>query len=445
MRLLLPAALLSVASACSNGGAGGAGSTSTSTHVSGSTSSTGANSTSTGGPGGAGGGTSILRTDDISMTATSELEDEPTVAVGTQGIVAAAWNGNTNNTPVIGYAFSTDGGKTWLPPGIASPADSFGYGDPTLVTAADGTIYLSFVAFDMNFTMGRVHLAKAAPGTTSFAPAVVVNAPTDVGPYDKPVMAITKGQEILVSYSDYSSNQIVVARTSDGASFTQTPAGKPDPAPGLSMPCPSSSGGRTWVVFRGATTIQLRWSDDDGATFPTANASRVSPSTDNNLSEEDPVCVGNGNDVWVAYGLSHDNLDPSKYNWKDYALRLAHSSDGGATFTVVDAHDPTAGALFMEPALALEPKGTLDLAYYVGNMQGDMAGSFRVAQSTDGGQTFKPSSVIASPLMFNDDRTTLFWQGDYSTIVPSGGTLYTTFGHNIPGPDHISFASLPLP
>jgi len=384
--------------------------------------------------------------DDVSKKPTGQLEDEPGLAVGVHGVVASAWNGDAAGKPEIGYAFSSDGGKTWMPPAVASPADAFGYGDPTLATTSDGTIYLSFVAFDQNFTTGRIHLAKAAPGATSFEPAIVISDSTKPGPYDKPVIAVTKNDTILISYTDIAANQIMVARSTDGKTFTHGQSGKSDPAPSLSMPCPAIDGGRTWVVYRGAAGVQLRWSDDDGATFPMANALRVSPTTETDVSAEDPVCAGKGNDVWVLYGRSHDMLDPSNFNYKDYSLRLAHSSDGGATVaSIVEVRDPAPAMYAMEPAIALEPSGTIDIAYYVGNMAEDPNGSFRLARSTDGGQTFAPSTAIASPVLLAQNRNALTWFGDYATIVASGGRLYAAYGHNTPTPpDHISFASIPL-
>jgi hypothetical protein len=428
--------------ACSSGGNGTGGHSSTGTSMA---SSTSTSATGTGGKGGAGGGSMAFTVDDISKKPGGQLEDEPSVAVGTNGVVAAAWNGDAAGKPQIGYAFSSDGGKTWMAPGVASPADAFGYGDPTLATASDGTIYLSFVAFDQSFTMGRLHLAKAAPGATSFEPAIVISDSAQAGPYDKPVIAVTKTGTIVISYTDIALNQIMVARSTDGKNFTRTQSGKSDPAPSLSMPCPSIDGGRMWVVYRGATSVQLRWSDDDGATFPLANALRVSPTTEADVSAEDPVCAGKGNDVWVLYGRSHDTLDPSNFNYKDYALRLAHSSDGGATVaSIVEVRDSAAAMFAMEPAIAIEPSGTLDIAYYVGNMAEDPNGSFRLARSTDGGQTFGASTAIASPVVMAQNRNALTWFGDYATIVPSGGRLYAVYGHNVPSPDHISFANLPL-
>src|SRR5262245_12023528 len=84
-------------------------------------------------------------TADISIAPDGYIEAESSVAAAPGGIVAAAWIGATQSGALrIGYTFSTDQGMTWAPPAVASAGEiGFGYGDPTLVTAADGSIYLA--------------------------------------------------------------------------------------------------------------------------------------------------------------------------------------------------------------------------------------------------------------------------------------------------------------
>jgi hypothetical protein len=339
-----------------------------------------------------------------------------------------------------------DGGKTWLPPAVASPNDALDYADPTVVVGSDGSFYLSFVGYDAAFSMGNVMFAHAAPGATTFDAPVLVTPPSNMGPFDKPYIAITKSQAVLVSYTDFSSASIVVARSTDAKSFTRTVGVQAD-AGTLAMPCPDPAGGRVWLTYHGLGHIGLTWSDDDGLTFPAANLSTPSPQGDSvDLSSESPACIGKGNDVWVVYGLSHDTVDPTKFDPKDYSLRLAHSSDGGMTFaTPVDAGDTTAAMYLMEPSLALEPGGAIDLAYYAGNADKDPMASWRFARSTDGGKSFGPSAVLEKPLTLDVQLATSTWIGDYAGLAYAGGRLYSTYVDNASGTSHISFWSNAVP
>jgi hypothetical protein len=121
-------------------------------------------------------------------------------------------------------------------------------------------------------------------------------------------------------------------------------------------------------------------------------------------------------------------------------MRLAHSSDRGATFDWrASVHDATAGRLFVFADLALEPDGALDLAYYAGGADEDPMGSFRIARSTDGGRTFAPSQVVQQPLLFTTSRTTLRWIGDYVGIDYGAGRLVGAYGDNSGAADRIAF------
>ncbi len=383
---------------------------------------------------------------DISLSQ-GGFQAESSVAATKGGVVAATWITLTQAAVGIGYSFSTDGGKTWLAPAGIPPINGFFYGDPTVVAGDDGSFYLAFCAVNKGFTAGHVYVAKAAPGATTFGTPVQVSDPADPGPYDKPVIAITKSQAILVSYTHVATGHVVVGRSADGAaSFTRTEAVSNVPYGALATPCADPDGGRVWLTFIGNKRIDLRWSDDDGATFPQTNATRVSPTTELDVSTDDPVCVGRGSEVWVAYSRSHDIVDSASFNWKDYALRLAHSSDGGATIdSRTDVFDAASGTFFMEPALVLEPNNALDLTYYTGNVGDDPAGTFRLARSTDGGQTFLPTTVIEQPVTFALNRNGKTWLGDYSGFVAFDGRLYTTYADNASGSSHVSFMTMPIP
>lgn len=383
----------------------------------------------------------------ISVSADGRSETETHVAVSKDGVLAAAWIGQTTASRLrIGYTFSTDGGKTWTAPATASPGGTDLYGDPTLIAADDGSFYLAFLGFDGGFTKGAIYVAKAAAGSTTFDAAVRVTPATEPGPYDKPIIALTKNQTVVVSYTNIATSALDLARSTDGgASFTRTHV-LPTSVASLPYTCTDPTSDRVWVVFHNGVGISLKWSEDDGATFPAANLTTVSLKPgENDVSTDDTVCVGKGNDVWIAYALSKDTTNPSNFLYKDYSIRLAHSPDGGATIdSRIDVQDAGGGMYSMEPALALEPNGAIDLSYVAGNGAPDPAGSLRWARSVDAGQTFGASTALATPITFDLNRSAPNWLGDYFGFVATNDRIYATYADNQTGVAHVSFASSPV-
>ena len=148
---------------------------------------------------------------------------------------------------------------------------------------------------------------------------------------------MTSAGTLVVSYSDDSNGSLVVARSADGSAFTQVAAVESGFA-WLAYPCAAIGGRRLWLVYVDAGGVELRWSDDDGQSWPAASFTKVSVEAD--VSSDDPTCAGTAGDLFIAYSLSKDTTDPSTYLWKDYGIRVAHSSDGGATIDEGQAGAP---------------------------------------------------------------------------------------------------------
>ena len=104
----------------------------------------------------------------------------------------------------------------------------------------------------------------------------------------------------------------------------------------------------------------------------------------------DGNCLADGQEVWAVYGLTDQQnatVPPLTH------IRLAHSSDGGATIDWRSSiEDPAAGKHFLLPRITFEGGSILDVTYYAGNGDGDANATYRRARSTDGGKTFGPSS-----------------------------------------------------
>ncbi|HVY49796.1 MAG TPA: sialidase family protein [Minicystis sp.] len=434
----------------SSGGSGGGGASS---HHG---STTSASSTGTGGAGGAstsssgtGAGGGAVAPGIISQSDQSALESETHVAVAPNGFVCATWiaeqpgGGSTN-----GYRFSTDGGATWQPVShVASPSPEVA-SDPVLAIDQENDFYLTWVGFQFDqqgqpFDM-HVYVAKAAAGATSFgAPIEVTSNPGGGESYDKPWITVTNKDTVLVTYAVTSTGALRAARSTNGAqSFGTATIVQDGQFRNLMYPCAPATGDRVWVTYvvpQGG--IGLRWSDDDGVTWPDANKTAVA---DNGEvpAFDDPTCAAEGSDVWVAYGLSMDGFS-SNNSPKLTAVRVAHSGDGGVTIDArVDAHDTSAGAYFMHPQLVREPGGAFDLVYYAGQGDNDANASFRRSRSVDGA-TWDPSAVVKAPILFVTDRMGGKWLGDYVGLAFAGGSILTTYADNtVDMYSHIGFAKV---
>jgi hypothetical protein len=214
------------------------------------------------------------------------------------------------------------------------------------------------------------------------------------------------------------------------------------------FPCAPSAGNRIYATYHAGGGIGLRWSDDYGASWPDLNKSAVAD-VNEMPAFDDPTCAADGQDVWVAYGLSPDPFSTGN-NAKLSSVRLAHSPDGGKTVDFrVDAGDAQAAPFYMHPFLVRETGGALDLAYYAGASDGDPSGSLRRSRSTDGGKTFSASALVKSPIVFTGDRASVQWLGDYFGLATAGGELFLSYADNRIGGNtavvHIGFYRTAVP
>jgi hypothetical protein len=466
-----PLALLSiaVAGACggrvivdgATGGSGGSGGATTSTSTVTTTttvSTTTVTTTTTTSTTSTGTGGAPVTNPVISQSPGWFLQAETSVASAPNGFVAAAWiDVNQQNFSAIGYAISTDDGQSFAPIGHVKTPKGGVASDPVLAVDAAGNFWLTWVGYKIqgqNPTDMHIYVAKAPAGSTTFNDPIEASDPNDTALYDKPWITVTNGGEILVTWERDQMPQtfgLVAARSIDGTTFTQTifqndPTGQT--FRNLAFPCAPRTGGRVWVTYLAYTNsgidVRLAYSDDGGASW--------SPETIVNLPSEmvafdDPTCVAEGNEVWVSYGLTQDMIDPEAGSSdKLYAIRVAHSGDGGLTIdSRIDAQDSNAAKFFMHPQLAREEGGGLDLVYYAGNFDEDPNGSYRRSRAASFGGGFAPSVPVEYPLTYLQARGDPRWLGDYTGIFVRAGKLYTTYTVNTSGISSVAFGTAKLP
>lgn len=380
----------------------------------------------------------------ISNSSSSLVETETNVVAAPDGRVAATWIGISGGSKThIGYALSADDGQTWQPPAVLESPDGRVSSDPVVAVGEDSSFYLSWIGFERDASGNplnmRVYVAKAGPGELAFDGPKDVTGPVASDSVDKPWSTVDNDGTLYVTWLDTGEPRMRIAVSKDGADTFQIH--DIDDGQGfrnLIFPCLDEVTGRLYVVYHPGGGIGLRYSDDQGSTWPGVTA--VADPADPDAMFDDPTCVAHGGQVWVAYGIGTDTFDKTTSPRSD-RLRIAHSTDGGDTIAArYFAEDPAAGTKFMHAQLARDAAGALHIVYYAGgDADPDPNGSVRLSRSTDGGKTWEPSSVVQQPNTFLRARNSVQWLGDYIGLHTRGARVYVTYADNTSGFSHVRF------
>jgi len=315
--------------------------------------------------------------------------------------------------------------------------------DPTFAFDAAGRLHLAFLSRGSGIFVAR------ASGDAFESPVLISESQPDTD-WDKPWITATPGGALLVTYmqEDRTSalpggtRRLIAARTTDGVTWTRADfATGPVESNPWTHTCTAQ--GRVWAAHMIGGGVELRWSDDDGASWPAANTTTVSLPTER-VAFNPVTCVAQGREVWVSYGLTSDPfLDPLTFAFNRLdGIVVAHSSDGGTSIDRrYDAHDPGAGRYQFLQQLVLGAGGAVHVLYYTGD-DDDRAGTFRRAKLARGAAAFAPSVAVSAPMTFEVNWGSKHWLGDYFGTVFSGDTLFVTYNDNTRGANHIVFQAI---
>jgi hypothetical protein len=247
---------------------------------------------------------------------------------------------------------------------------------------------------------------------------------------DAPTVAVGEEGSVAVAWVDQAEKEVFLQRfTPDGEPTRSAPV-RVSRSPHIFSWLPRIALGPAgseeihvlWqeIVFSGGShggEIFYARSTDDGRTF----------SAPLNLSNT-PAGAGKGRlDPHLWHNGSLDlalGPDGTLYAaWTEYegALRVSRSTDGGETFADPVAVD-TGGGPARGPSLAVEPGGSVHLAWTVGD---DRSADIRVARSSDGGRSFGQPRRVA-PGSGHADAPKL--------AVEPGGPLHLVYAERAEGP-----------
>jgi hypothetical protein len=337
-------------------------------------------------------------------------------------------NDSFNASLDVGVAKSTDGGKTWTEPVIASPQGQFFYfGDKDAMTTGPDP-----------GTPARDNVYVAWDDTSQFS--AFGGGGGGGGPMNGLAVATSRdgGASFTVAYADRIPFPDFVTNCNFGQYIGAFPL--VDPSTGtlyvaatkiyLAQSCPPTFGTPTFtqVVFK---------STDGGATFDTGttiatitspfpySALVLGPSQVMRIPQFPELALRNG----TLYAVWHDGMLDASGN-APFHVRLATSTDGGATWSTSYV---TSGANDeVQPAISSDASG-IHILYYQRN--GDNTLDANVADSSDGvsfttqrvsDQSFP--GVLTVPQF--DPIIAYGYMGDYIASVSDGSSQYFAWGDN---------------
>jgi hypothetical protein len=393
-------------------------------------------------------------------TATDPVDtdgEEVALAVAPDGALVAAWIGPGGSIEV---ARSRDGAT--FDESIALAAPGRKSCDPAIAIARDGTIEVAWLGVDEEGV--EAFFASGALRDLPQHVAQIGDHPRGAE-LDKTSIAITHDGTTLVSYLEEQSKgeaAIVVGRRAANGSFTETRVSQYS-AVALPALCASPDADRTWIAYLAGTTsldLVARVTDDDGSTWSTA---RVVLEMDRGVEDDSttmlpasvPSCVAAGRVVWVLEGVHHvptsalfamSFQEPNTLSSDSLYLARDEADDDFDPAVRVD--DPDAGDFMLDPAIAREPSGALDLVYYAGKDGDDTHGALRWMRWTGSGS---PKSTPLVPILYHVERTDDEWLGDYMGAAVVGGAasgesaLVVAYADNRSGRSHVGLERVRLP
>jgi Neuraminidase (sialidase) len=366
-------------------------------------------------------------------------------------------------------ARSTDDGVTWTAPtALNSGAETdlgHDYG-PDLATDSLGTwvaVWFSNAFADPYRQDYDILVARSTDGGATWAwhDELNTNANTDLG-WDLGSHVMTDGQGTWIAtwHSEDSLGDtigtdfdVLVARSTDDGATWSAPTALNTNAAGDAgkdlWPNVATDGQGAWVAVWSSldslgdtigtdADILVARSTDDGVTWTAPAALSANASTD--LADDgSPHVTSDGRGAWIAVWYSDDSLGGAIGT--DYDILVAHSTDGGATWTAPAALNANAVSDYGNDGVSqvtTDARGTWVAVWRSWDSLGDRIGrdaDVLVARSTDDGVTWTAPEALnanASTDLGDDGnpRVATDGQGRWVAIWSSWDSLGDTIGED---------------
>ena len=391
---------------------------------------------------------------DVRVNQTTRADQhEPSLAVhpSNPNIVIVAAKDWRTGPKQVWYYRSTDGGRNWVDGHLTSfPSELPNQSDPVVTFDAEGTVYLTVIAYNQNdLSVGGIFVARSTDtGLTWQRPVPVATNSDDVF-NDKEWTAIdrsgnqTTHGNIYVTWTLFSDDgprrdraDIVVSRSTDGGrTFSaHRPVSPIEHSTNQGSYPVVGPRGEVFVLYYrdvgSASALYVAKSSDGGLTFP-----QVVRATD--VSRPPSPLPGSSFRVFVLPTLSVDPANGTLYaTWNDYStgdtdVKLVTSSDGGITWTSPNriGHDTGKADQFF-PAAVVGTGAALHLLWL--DRRHDTTNKKYVpyyARTIDGGKTLSVEFPLSSSQSDPDIGFEGSLIGDYLGLDVSadGKRVYATW------------------
>ncbi len=387
----------------------------------------------------------------LSRAPDSLAEIGPSLVVTQDGVTAVAWTSRRPGKPsAVGVRFTRDGGATWESMQTILAPEDRSSSDPVLASDAAGNVYMAWLgsrSTDAGAIDTHIYVARADAATGIFAAPVEIADKMRYGTsVSRPWVAVTGTGTVLVTWAFAGTNGdgVGVAQSTDGVKWTKgIVIERIDLHTKSPFVCTSPHGERAWVVYLDSEAgVRVRASDDGGMTWSPSRVATVSAFDDRTLvAQQSPVCVGENEQVTVAYARSRIANDAGAQTAASSVV-VARSADGGRSFGDRKTYD--AGAvLVMYPQIAREPDGAIDLAFYASGT-GSEPGALRWVRAAEEKTTLSASKVVRDHFRFEPTREEGAWPGSSFGWAWHDGSLYAASIDNSGEQPHVAFTRTSL-
>ncbi len=318
---------------------------------------------------------------------------EPLIAVDNLGNINAVWVEPTSAANIM-FSRSTDGGLTFSRP-LNVSNNPGGALAPSLALDGNGNINLAWTG-SANF-VGRpndIFFTRSTDGGNSFSIPIDVSVGQPAGGGFSPSLALDAVGNLNLVWSGCfdvpcsTNSPVFFSRSSDGGATFSAPVQVSNDQTQIPQVV-VDAGGNIDVVWSElvngggfASPVFFSQSSDGGATFSTP----ITVSGTTFFPSDEKMAVDSRGNIYIV-----ENLHPTQNGGPDGDIWLAASSDGGATFSMINLSNNPGSDGPARARIALDSAGNINVVWV---NQALLQVLFR--RSTDGGATFSDPVNLAN-------------------------------------------------
>ncbi len=403
-------------------------------------------------------------------------QSETSTAIANDGTVVAAFNdteetfGNvfTRDEHATGYAYSTDGGKTFTDAGGLPESDAGDGGDPILaVNRGNGHVYFTTVG-SFFFSTNVVQFFKSTDnGRTFGTPVNAFPGLPDSDFLDKPWMTVDNSEgrgdgTVYVTATDFgdtSVNLLVSESKDDGATWQQQQLATGAVQGSNVVVAPNHKAYAFWLDSnQAAERILMKKSDSKGVFGPTATTVATLRTTGEegslgldfrtNAFPQAAVAPDDPNHIYLVYN------DVGQAPGDRGDIYFTQSTNGGRSWTTpVKLNDDATTADQVFPTLTVTPDGShVFVTWYdrrnAATPNGDMERFGVIGKIDDDtvtfGQDFDYSDAPFPESFGHDFSSSPDYMGDYDQATSDNAFYYTSFVDTRRGNQDVFFEKIPV-